>query len=44
MVAKLKKKPFKARIDTGETLVTKANMDDPKVKAVLSPDLSEWIR
>ncbi|MEK7476457.1 MAG: substrate-binding domain-containing protein [Candidatus Coatesbacteria bacterium] len=44
MVAKLKKKPIKARIDTGETLVTKANMDDPKVKAVLSPDLSEWIR
>jgi len=44
MVAKLKKKPFKARIDTGETLVTKANMEDPKVKAVLSPDLTEWLK
>ena len=44
MVAKLRKKPVKARIDTGETLVTKANMDDPKIKELLSPNLSEWLR
>jgi len=44
MVAKLKKKPFRAKVDTGETLATKSNMDDPRIKALLSPDLSEWLK
>jgi ribose transport system substrate-binding protein len=31
------------RIDTGVTIVTPDNMNDPEVRAVLVPDLSEWL-
>jgi ribose transport system substrate-binding protein len=31
------------RIDTGATLVTKANMADPTVAALLHPDLAKWL-
>lgn len=44
MAAKLARKRIPARVDTGVQLVTKANMDDPKVKEVLSPDLSAWLK
>ncbi|MEK7765952.1 MAG: substrate-binding domain-containing protein [bacterium] len=40
MVAHLKHKKVPARVDTGVQLVTKANMDEPAVQAVLTPDLS----
>ena len=31
------------RIDTGAQLVTKENLDDPKVKEVMQPDLKKWL-
>ncbi len=35
--------PFETRIDTGVTVVTKANMDEPDMKLLHSPDLSPWL-
>ena len=32
------------RIDTGVALVTKANMDQPDIQAVLTPDLDKWLK
>ena len=43
LVAKLNGGPVDRRIDTGATLVTKANMEQPDVKALLSPDLSPYL-
>jgi ribose transport system substrate-binding protein len=31
------------RIDTGATLVTKANLNDPATQALLHPDLKKWL-
>lgn len=39
MVDSLAGKPVEKRIDTGCTLVTKATMDEPAMKAILSPEL-----
>lgn len=44
MVDALGGKTVEKRIDTGCTLVTKASMDTPEAKEVLSPDLSRWIK
>lgn len=44
MVAHLKGQPVDKRIDTGVELVTKANMDNPDIKAVLSPNLDQWLK
>ena len=33
-----------ARIDTGVTLVTPENMDQPDMKALHSPDLDRWLK
>ncbi|MCA9414427.1 MAG: substrate-binding domain-containing protein, partial [Candidatus Omnitrophica bacterium] len=43
MVAHLKGEPVEPRIDTGVVMVTPDNMDDPEVKSVLLPDLSEYL-
>lgn len=43
MVAHLDKQPVEARIDTGVQLVTRANMDQPEVRELLRPDLSQWL-
>ena len=43
MVAHLKKEKVEARIDTGSSLIDKANMDQPDMKALLSPPLAEWL-
>jgi ribose transport system substrate-binding protein len=43
-VDKLDKKPVEARIDTGVQLVTRENMQEPAVKAVLTPDLAAWLK
>ena len=32
-----------AVIDTGSTFVTKANLDEPRVKALIEPNLVEWL-
>ena len=42
-VAYLNKQPIEKRVDTGETLVTKENMDKPEIKELLSPDLKKWL-
>jgi ribose transport system substrate-binding protein len=44
MVSHLKGEKVDARIDTGVTLVTKATMDNPAVRELLSPDLSKWLK
>jgi ribose transport system substrate-binding protein len=41
---KLDGKPVEARIDTGVQLVTRERMADPETKALLSPDLSAWLK
>ena len=43
MAEHLRGKPVDKRIDTGAQLVTKENLDDPKVKEVLEPDLKKWL-
>jgi ribose transport system substrate-binding protein len=32
------------RIDTGVTLVTRENMEQPEIKELISPDLSKWLQ
>jgi ribose transport system substrate-binding protein len=44
MVAHLKGEPVEKKIDTGVTLVTKANMNNPDVHGLLQPDLSQWLQ
>ncbi len=36
--------PFEKRIDTGVTMVTPDNMDEPAVKALLYPDIEKWLQ
>jgi ribose transport system substrate-binding protein len=43
LVAHLKKEKVESRIDTGASLIDKANMDQPEMKALLSPPLAEWL-
>jgi ribose transport system substrate-binding protein len=44
IVAHLKGKKVEPRIDTGVTLVTKDNMKEPEIQALLSPDLARWLK
>jgi ribose transport system substrate-binding protein len=41
---KLDGKPVEARIDTGVQMVTRERMAEPETKALLSPDLSAWLK
>jgi ribose transport system substrate-binding protein len=43
MVQHLKKEKVETRIDTGSSFIDKANMDQPEMKALLSPPLAEWL-
>lgn len=43
MVAVLRDEKVERTIDTGARLVDKANMDEPEVKQLLSPNLAEWL-
>jgi ribose transport system substrate-binding protein len=43
MVSVIKGETVEKRIDTGSQLVTKANMDEPAQKELLSPDLKQWL-
>jgi ribose transport system substrate-binding protein len=43
LVMHLKKQKVESRIDTGASLVDKANMEQPDMKALLSPPLAEWL-
>lgn len=44
VIDKLNGKAVEKRIDTGATLVTKANMDKAEIKELLSPDLDKWLK
>lgn len=43
LVSQLRHEKIEPRIDTGATYVDKANMDQPEMKALLSPPLAEWL-
>lgn len=43
LVRHLRHEPIENRIDTGAALIEKANMDQPDMKALLSPPLGEWL-
>lgn len=43
MVAHLRGEPYQKIIDTGVNLATRENMDDPKIKALLEPDVSAYL-
>ena len=44
MVEHLKGAPIEKRIDTGVHLATRENMNDPAMKTLLKPDLSQWLK
>lgn len=44
MVTHIKGGNVEKRIDTGVHLVTKANMDQPDMKQLISPDLDKWLK
>jgi ribose transport system substrate-binding protein len=43
LAAVIKGEKVEKRIDTGAQLVTRANMDQPAQKELLSPDLKQWL-
>jgi ribose transport system substrate-binding protein len=40
----IQKKPVPARIDTGVTLITPANLNDPEVQALIHPPLDQYLK
>jgi ribose transport system substrate-binding protein len=44
MAEHLENKAVQKRIDTGVTLVTKENMNQPETKELLTPDLKKWLK
>jgi len=44
MVRHIRGEPVPRRIDTGSTLVTKENLEDPDVHELLTPNLSKWLK
>ena len=44
LVQHLRGEQVEKRIDTGATLVTPQNMNDPKIKELLQPDLEKWLK
>jgi ribose transport system substrate-binding protein len=40
----LKGEKVEPRIDTGASLVTRDNIDDPAIKELLAPDLKKWLK
>jgi len=42
-VAAAQGKKVEKRIDTGARFVTAANLSDPEVKELVSPDLKKWL-
>jgi ribose transport system substrate-binding protein len=43
MVAHLQGEPVERRIDTGVTLITRENMNQPRMRELLSPDIDRWL-
>jgi ribose transport system substrate-binding protein len=44
MIAHLKGQPVEKWIDTGVHMATKDNSTTPDIKALLEPDLSQWLK
>jgi ribose transport system substrate-binding protein len=44
MVDKLQGRPVPKRVDTGVEVITPQNLEDPKIKELLTPDLKKWLR
>ena len=44
MVEHLRGQKVDARVDTGATLVTPDNMNEPEIKELLEPDLDKWLK
>lgn len=43
MVSHLRGEPVEQRIDTGARVVTRQDLDDPAVRALVKPDLARWL-
>jgi ribose transport system substrate-binding protein len=43
MVRHLRGEKVEARLSTGETLVTPANMNEPRMQGLLAPDFKQWL-
>jgi ribose transport system substrate-binding protein len=44
LVAHTRGESVERRIDTGVTLVTRENLDDPKMQELVAPDLTKWLK
>jgi ribose transport system substrate-binding protein len=44
LVAHLRKEKVDRRIDTGSTVVTRENMNEPAIRALLEPDYKRWLK
>ena len=44
LVSHIKGQPVEKRIDTGVHLATRDNMNEPAMKELLKPDLSQWLK
>jgi len=44
LLDKMAGKPVDKRVDTGATMVTRENMSQPEIKALLSPDLAKYLK
>ncbi len=44
IVANLRGETVEKKIDTGVTLITKANMNEPAMRELLQPDLTRWLQ
>jgi len=44
MIRHLKGETVESRVDTGATVVTKENMDQPEIKNLIDPDLDKWLK
>ncbi len=43
MVAHLRGEPIEKRVDTGVTLITRDNMNEPRMQELLRPDVDRWL-
>lgn len=44
LVRHLRGEQVSDRIDTGSTLITRKNLDQPQIRDLLNPDLSKWLK
>ncbi len=40
----LNKKPVEKRVDTGATLITQENVEQPEIKELIRPDFEKWLK